>query len=92
MAHEILGRRDIIAQKARNGGGLAVEGVRPAVRRVPLPRSAPPKRPAIVPIEPRPEEVERAKERIGGRIGREDVKSALARLMATFRRRFGRKA
>lgn len=92
VAHEILIRRDIIAQKARNGWGLAVEGVRPSVRRVPLPRSAPPKRPAIVPIEPRPEEVERAKERIGGRIGREDVESALARLMATFRRRFGRKA
>ena len=38
VAHEILIRRDIIAQKARNGWGLAVEGARPSVRRVPLPR------------------------------------------------------
>jgi hypothetical protein len=90
VAHEIQMRRDLIAEKARKGWGLPLEGVKPVVRRIPLPRSAPPKRTPPPPFEPTAQEVEKARGRIEGKIGRPDVESALARLMATFRRRFSR--
>lgn len=90
VAHEILMRRAIVADRARKGWGLPLEGVRPVVRRIPLPRSAPKKRAVPPPFEPTPQEVERARERIAGKIARPDLEAALARLLATFRRRFGR--
>ncbi|MFA0888211.1 MAG: DUF721 domain-containing protein [Synergistales bacterium] len=90
VAHEVQMRRDIIAEKARKGWGIPLEGVKPAVRRIPLSRAALPKKTPPPPFEPTSQEVERARGRIEGKIERDDVKSSLARLMATFRRRFGR--
>ena len=88
VAHEILLRREIVTEKVKMGWGIPVDGVKPAVRRIPLPRTVPPKRQPPPPFEPTPQEVERAKARIEGRIARPDVESALAHLIATFRRRF----
>ena len=90
VAHEILLRRDLVAEKARKGWGLPIEGVKPSVRRIPIPRTPPPKRQPPPPFEPTPQEVERARGKIEGRIDRPDVESALAHLIATFRRRFSR--
>ena len=90
VAQEILARRELIAGKARKEWGLPLEGVRPSVRKVPLPRSAGVKREPPPPFEPPPQEVEKARARIGGRIGKPEVETALARLMVTFRRRFSR--
>lgn len=90
VAHEILLRREIITGKVQKGWGIPLDGVKPSVRRIPLPRTAVPKKEPPPPFEPSPQEVERAKARIEGRIDRPDVESALAHLIATFRRRFSR--
>jgi len=90
VAQEILARRDIIADRARKEWGLAFEGVRPSVRRIPLPRGAAVKKEAPPPFEPPRQEIEKALARIGGRIGKPEIETALARLMVTFRRRFSR--
>jgi hypothetical protein len=90
VAQEILARRILIAEKARKEWGLALEGVRPSVRRVPLTRTPAVKREAPPPFEPPGPEVEKALSRIRGRIGKPEIETALARLMVTFRRRFSR--
>jgi len=90
VAQEILVRRDLIADRARKEWGLALKGVRPSVRRIPLPRSAAVKKESPPPFEPPRHEVEKALARIGGRIGNPEIETALARLMVTFRRRFSR--
>ncbi len=90
VAQEILVRRDLIADRARKEWGLVFKGVRPSVRKVPLPRNAAVRNKPPASIEPPPQEVEKALARIGGRIGKPEIETALARLMVTFRHRFSR--
>lgn len=90
VAHEILMRRAIVTEKAKKGWGIDLEGVKPVVRRLPAPRSAGQARKAPEAFKPSPPEVEKAKTVIAGKIANPELETALARLMATFRRRFNR--